>query len=243
MSLRIALCFSGQPRSYDKSWEYYKKNLIDANPGAHIDVFCHLWYKEGVDLNIIHDLYDAKYIEVDRYLNGDFDTRYTNTPNPERHPPRFTVNAFYSIFRSNLMRIQEEHISGQYDWVIRTRYDYALNASIPFHRMSKDRLYVPNCRISPNRDFCNDQFAVGSSHIMTAYCSTYMWLEAFYMRGTPMIGEDMLSENLKMFGLNGDNLVYMDMKNPFPPGPYNGTSHSLIRDDYDDWRKSDVEKI
>jgi hypothetical protein len=52
-----------------------------------------------------------------------------------------------------------------------------------------------------------------------------------------MIGEDMMSANLKRAGLVGERLQYVDMNNPFPPGPYNGTPHSLIRDDMDLWKK------
>ena len=236
MTMKIAVCFSGQPRSLEAAYPYYKKNLFDPNPDAQIDVFCHSW--EGVSLDNIYSLYKPKKGLLSPSLPSSLDKKYTKTPNPERHPPRFTVSAFFSIFQSNLLRIQHEQENSKYDWVIRTRYDYALNAEIPFHKLSQDKLYVPNCRISPQRDFCNDQFAVGSSHIMTAYSSTYLWLEQFYSRGTEMIGENMLSENLKMYGLVGDNLVYMDMKNPFPPGPYNGTSHSLIRDDMEKWKQS-----
>jgi len=45
-----------------------------------------------------------------------------------------------------------------------------------------------------------------------------------------MNAEDMLSANLKYHKLVGENLVYVDMKNPFPPGSKNATTHSLIRD-------------
>jgi hypothetical protein len=45
-----------------------------------------------------------------------------------------------------------------------------------------------------------------------------------------MNAEDMLSANLKYHSLIGDRLLYVDMKNPFPPGPKNATPHSLIRE-------------
>ena len=42
----------------------------------------------------------------------------------------------------------------------------------------------------------------------------------------------------KWNGTGNLGYVYVDMNNPFPPGPHNGTWHSLIRDDYDQWTKS-----
>jgi hypothetical protein len=44
--------------------------------------------------------------------------------------------------------------------------------------------------------------------------------------------------NLHEHNLHGENLVYVNMNNPFPPGEHNGTWHSLIRDDYAQWVKS-----
>jgi hypothetical protein len=52
----------------------------------------------------------------------------------------------------------------------------------------------------------------------------------FYEHNTVMNAEDMLSANLKYHNLIGEKLVYVDMKNIFPPGPKNGTTHSLIRE-------------
>ena len=40
-----------------------------------------------------------------------------------------------------------------------------------------------------------------------------------------------------MYDLYGDYLEYVNMDNPFPPGEFNGTWHSLIRDDCENGRK------
>jgi hypothetical protein len=90
----------------------------------------------------------------------------------------------------------------------------------------------------PERDFGNDQFAFGSQETMIKYMSTYINLDKYYHAGAQFIGENMLQANLHEHGLIGENLVYVDMNNPFPPGPHNGSWHSLIRDDYEQWNKS-----
>jgi len=230
--MRIALCFAGQPRSFEKGYEYYARNLLNNND---VDVFIHTWEGDGVDELL--KLYKPKRYCIDKPIANicDFDGKFTNTPNAEKWPPRFTVSAFYSMFMSCFLKINQEMIDRQYDWVVKSRTDYAMNGIIPFDQLDETRLYIPNCRMVETRDFGNDQFAFGSSDVMNQYMQTYMHLDTYYNAGVEMIGEDMMSANLKRFGLVGEKLVYVDMNNPFPPGPHNGTPHSLIRDDYEKW--------
>jgi len=49
--------------------------------------------------------------------------------------------------------------------------------------------------------------------------------------------EDFMSANWKLQGLTGENLVYFDVNHPFSPGEYNGTWHSLLRNDMEEWLK------
>ena len=92
--------------------------------------------------------------------------------------------------------------------------------------------------MTPNRDFGNDQFAFSSQQNMMEYMSTFKYLDEFYEEGVQMIGEEMMRANLYRSHLTGENLVYVDMKHHFPPGPRNGNWHSLIRDDVEEWTKS-----
>jgi hypothetical protein len=70
---------------------------------------------------------------------------------------------------------------------------------------------------------------------MNKYSETFNNIDKFYDNGTIMMCEDMMSENWKLNELVGENLVYMDINHPFPPGAYNGTWHSLIREDFEKW--------
>jgi hypothetical protein len=89
----------------------------------------------------------------------------------------------------------------------------------------------------PERDFGNDQFAFSSRENMKKYMSTFERIDEYYDNGATFIGENLMQANLRYHGLCGENLVYVNMNNPFPPGPYNGTWHSLIRDDIEQWKK------
>lgn len=231
--MKIALCFAGQPRSFRAGYDFYKRNLLDVED---VDVFIHSWNTEHNQY--ILDLYQPKdYLFEDIKFHTEVDGKYTNTPNAVKYPPRFTVSSYYSIFQSSLLRIGHEVKTGKYDFVIKTRFDYAMNGRVPFNQLEQDKLYIPNCRMVPTRDFGNDQFAFGSSEVMTKYMSTYLYMNYYYDRGAQMIGEDMMAANIRHHGLIGEKLMYVDMNNPFPPGPHNGSWHSLIRDDYDTWAK------
>jgi hypothetical protein len=47
----------------------------------------------------------------------------------------------------------------------------------------------------------------------------------------------MMKAQLHQYGLHGEFLEYVNMNNPFSPGEFNGTWHSLIRDDCGEWKK------
>lgn len=231
--MKIALCLSGQPRSFKQGYSYHKEHLLDYHD---VDVFIHTWAVRGIEeLNI---LYRPKAMLVESSLEGNFDQMYINTPDAIRHPPRFTVSMLYSMWQSsNLREEYEKKHKFKYDWVIKSRTDFALNTLIPFELLNPDLLYIPNERTVPTRDFGNDQFAFGGSDVMSKRMGIYENIDRFYNEGVQMIGEDMMSAQIKFHNLTGDRLVYVSMNNPFPPGKYNGTWHSLIRDDCDEWKK------
>ncbi len=222
--MKIALCFCGQSRSFEKGYEYYKENLLRHYD---VDVYIHSWKFE--DSKKLIELYNPKDYLFEDKLMGNYDAYYTRTPNAQKWPPRFTYSALYSMKESSKL------IDGKYDWVIKTRTDYALNTVIPFSELSNSKLYIPNCRMVPQRDFGNDQFAFSSQENMLKYMSTWDYVDEYYESGVQFIGEDLMQANLRKHGLTGENLVYVNMNNPFPPGPHNGTWHSLIRDDYAIW--------
>ena len=228
--MKIALCFSGQARSVKSGYEYYRKNLLDR---CDVDVYFHTW--DCDDVKDLRNLYQPVHYLYEKSFDNGADAKYTKTPNAQKYPPRFTYNMFYSMSKVNQLL---KNTDRPYDWVIRSRTDYALNVQIPFEELDNTKLYIPNCRMVPERDFGNDQFAFGSLNTMLKYMSTFDNIDKYYDAGAQFIGEDMMQANLHEYNLHGENLVYVNMNNPFPPGPHNGTWHSLIRDDYDKWTKT-----
>ena len=233
---KIALCLSGQPRCVKHGYEYHKKNLLDHYD---VDVFCHVWDSPGVeDVSV----YAPVAAMIEKPLTNDL-SKYTRVPPPQpnwkvKDPARAAWNLTYSLMKANELKIiNEEETITTYDWVIRSRYDFALNVVIPFVELDNTKLYVPNCRMTPQRDFGNDQFAFSSSKNMDKYADCFNQINKFYDRGTIMIGEEMMAANWREKGLVGENLVYFNPNHPFPPGPHNGTWHSLLREDFESWQK------
>lgn len=234
--MKIAVCISGLPRAYEKGYEYLKKNLLDHYD---VDIFIHTWKNKVYNTEDVIELYKPVDWLVENLSIFDRDLlnkKYVNTPNAKVFPPSNAVYAYYSIFKSCSLKIRKEIRTQPYDWVVKTRFDYALNGQMPFAALDKTKIYIPNCRMVITRDFGNDQFAFGSSPVMNKYMSTYWHMEDFYNAGCQMNGEEMLKATLHNANLIGQNLIYVDMNNPFSPGPYNGTTHSLIRDDMELWK-------
>jgi hypothetical protein len=232
--MKIALCLSGQPRSVKQGYEFVKKNILDGND---VTVFCQVWEADGAaDIEI----YKPEVVLIEKSLNTDL-SKYTNVPPPQpnwkvKDPARSTWNQLYAIKVANTLKsTYEQNENMKFDWVIRSRYDFAINVKIPFAELDNSKLYIPNCRQVPNRDFGNDQFAFSSSENMDKYADTYTHLDRFYDSGIQMMCEDMMSANWKEKNLVGENLVYCNINHPFPPGAYNGTWHSLIREDFEQW--------
>ena len=234
--MKIALCLSGQPRSVKQGYEFVKRNILDGND---VTVFCHVWENpEVIDI----ELYKPEAYMMEKSLTDDL-SKYTRFPPPQpnwkvKDPVRSTYNQLYAILKCNELKlVYEKENNIVFDWVIRSRFDFAINAKIPFEQLDNNKLHIPNCRMVPSRDFGNDQFAFSSSKNMDKYADTFNRIDEFYDSGTQMMCEDLMSANWKQKGLVGENLVYCDINHPFPPGPYNGTPHSLLREDFEQWAR------
>lgn len=237
--MKIALCLSGQPRGMEKAFDYVQKHLLSQYD---VDVFCHFWYKTGYDkaflaqYKFIQESYNPTVIVFEPEWGPETGFKYPRIRNTF-HPAHFTLSFYYSLYKANQVKQLTEAENNQvYDWVVRSRYDLALNFVIPFEKLDATKLYVPSDRTTPAHDFCNDQFAYGSSEIIDQYSSTHLYIDEFYNAGCMINGEDLLQANLYKHGLVGDRMEYVDMNNPFPPGKYNGNWHSLVRDDLEEWK-------
>ena len=237
--MRIALCISGQPRMWEKGFEYHYENIIKDND---VTVFLHSWEMPAKQMQAISEKYNSYSFITSPNPTVDL-SNYTNTPPPS---PNWKVKDGRMSTYAQLYAIKEcmqtkcdyeKYTNMKFDWVVRSRFDFAINARIPFEELDNSKLYIPNCRMLPSRDFGSDQFAFSSSENMDKYADAYNHIDTFYGSGVQYMMEDFMSANWKRNGLVGNNLVYCDVNHPFPPGTYNGTWHSLLREDMEEWLK------
>ena len=237
--MRIALCISGQPRMWEKGFEYHYENIIKDND---VTVFLHSWEMPSEQMQAISGKYNAYSFITSPNPTVDL-SKYPNTPPPS---PNWKVKDGRMSTYAQLYAIKEcmqtkcdyeKYTNMKFDWVVRSRFDFAINARIPFEELDNSKLHIPNCRMLPSRDFGSDQFAFSSSENMDKYADAYNHIDTFYDSGVQYMMEDFMSANWKRNGLVGNNLVYCDVNHPFPPGTYNGTWHSLLREDMEEWLK------
>lgn len=231
-SLKLALCLSGQPRSYAKAFEYIKKNLLDHYD---VDVFLHSWKtKSGINQAQLFEHVTGLYGPVTVF----FDHELPNTINSDMHvpnashPANFCTSMFYSIYRANDFRIRHQTLNDvKYDYVIRSRFDLALNKAIDFNTLEKGIVYISKDTDGPN-PLLNDQFAIADPDTMNVYASTFLNLRRLYNSGISLCGHEMLHEHLV---LNSIPVERIDIDHPFTDGKFNIGKHSIIRDDMSNW--------
>lgn len=230
--MRLALCLSGQARSFRKAHEYVNKNLLEP---FNVDVFAHTWkHEDSVRRLAVFDGINELYSPISFAYDYPLDTKMNsdmNVPNAS-HPANFCTSMFYSIYRANDLRVKHEVLNNvKYDFVIRSRYDIALNKKIDFTSLEKNKIYISK-DVDGDNPLLNDQFAIADADTMNLYASTFLLLRKLHDSGVPLCGHSMLEANLKHFGVE---VVRIDIDHPFVDGRFNRGRHSIIREDMDQW--------
>lgn len=172
--MRIALCISGQIRSFDIIKESLKNNLID---NYDMDIFVHFWnrYDDNIKVN------EGQFNHICQNEYGQFNETNINELLNFLKPKSFkieepieyaqnTESMFYSIEQSNNFKIEyEKRYNFEYDVVIRSRIDIYHN--------SKFELFENNSiNIIDRPGGCgglNDWLAFGNSKNMNMISSIY----------------------------------------------------------------------
>jgi hypothetical protein len=227
--MKLALCLSGQARGLFEAHKYIKKNLLDVYS---VDVFCHTWKPPGglTQMKMYEDIYfiyNPKYLAYDMPLPATTNSDLF-VPNSS-HPANFCTSMFYSIYKANDLRIRHQIINDvKYDFVIRSRFDLALNKVIDFSSLERGKVYISKDTDDPN-PLLNDQFAIADPDTMNVYASTFLNLRRL---DVPLCGHEMLHEQLLR---NSIPVERIDINHPFVDGKFNIGKHSLVRDDMNKW--------
>ena len=198
---KIALCLSGQIRTFDKCFPSLKKHILDI---VDCDVFAHFCYNNDVsnsNLSVI-DFVDI-IIEKDIKLDN---KEYASRMGPGLTPQyvQQILQQFLSITKCNNIKSRHEEINGfKYDWVIRARTDALFKCDISpisFQGTKKDILQLDNGCVYIPSFACyggyNDRFAFGNSKNMDTYASLSSHVDDYFDNGRPFHPESLLKSHL-----------------------------------------------
>lgn len=233
--MRVALCLSGQPRSFDGCFPRLKEFVLDP---LKCDVFFHFWeshsdelgntWKEKVNrdwpplvgdrLEYIKSQLKPKDFLVDtqRLFQIDRFEPRQGTGGIQYSVPNM-LSMYYSIWQCNLLcRRYASDNNIVYDRVIRARTDLMFREPIPEPALHDPDLVIPSryddvvhsVKDEVDNGILNDQCAIGDMETMNKYSATYLMLEQLFKRGFNMHPETMLNAALKDLKVSISHIVW-----------------------------------
>jgi len=190
---RLAICFSGQPRTWRQCYQTWTKYL-----NIHqVDIFCHLWnfntkpnsvsseqIVEPLDQQEIDELVDIlrpKRIKIESYKN----LQPMKQQQALTYPP--FLSQFYGILQAARLKKQHEiENDWQYDVVARVRYDAYFREPL----VTANTVVEPNCmhgfhygwNNQTNRGRIGDIFWMSDSQTYDIICDYYLNLHTIESR-------------------------------------------------------------
>jgi hypothetical protein len=225
--MRIAICFSGQPRYIEEGFFYVKKNILDKY--ENVDVFVHSWWsseyinKGFIGTNVKRDcFYESDTVEkIKKYYNPidcifekqiHFDINHNI--NYGKQNPLAVYSMFYSIYKSNQLKSEYESKNNfKYDLVIRCRFDIVINY-FDLNLSDKDKyIFVGGEHHHGGQSgIPNDQFAISSSQNMDLYSSVYKNIFD-YSKDNHFYDRDFVGEEILKYHFTNKNIFYFTKNN------------------------------
>lgn len=215
---RIALCYSGRPRSVQECYDNHVQYFGLGSPN--VDVFAHLWFDENlVGSNFRNDVGQGTWPDdgIKKWIDKNWNPRKVVYEKPRSFEHMFTdkwdnkwicghqkdnqISMFYGIEQvMKLKKEYEQENNFKYDYVVRMRSDLLFLADQgPFENYNKEKLHA--FEIIPQQDWIQtgvkdyailDIVAWGGSDVMDKYSSTYSNLERILDEGCPAFTPDAL---------------------------------------------------
>jgi hypothetical protein len=212
--MKIALCFSGQPRYIERSYQQFEKNILSCNDN--VDVFAHLWWDDSYmgkpfvweskdrypdDYSPLKDFCDKfkpKSTLVEAHKPKEF-FGYDDFPTTSLFDPSMDSDVIRSIVtrqRSqwySIMWSMSHHYLDEYDFVVRARTDLTFDKPINFSDYTPDKVYMMDGALQCGGDrHYQDWFWFGPSKYMRKINNTYDKILPFYKNGLRHMHELML---------------------------------------------------
>ena len=197
--MKVAVCLSGQLRTFDKTYNSIIENLVKPN---NADVFIHSWdetnISTGIDKSRIYACNTNNIDKVLTYFNpqkyvfdkpmdfieyndlhvsdGWIDTimkmHNMSREDAKQHCIRNTCSMFYSIYKCNeLKNTYANENNFEYDYIIRCRFDLKIKKPIYISQFSNNKLYYHNLNQQDN--MVSDWFNISNNNNMNIYSDVF----------------------------------------------------------------------
>jgi hypothetical protein len=216
--MKIAFCFSGQPRDVRNTIEKIKESW---SKNHEVDFFYHSWWGNNntpFRNDAPSDTYSESIFEyIDRVLNPVnsliespifFEKRYNDSVHWPCYHPVFNLNPdqniqsmFYSMKQCNeLKKNYEQQNNFLYDAVVKCRFDYIFSKEYNLRDFDLNCLHTKNDCMHTYYAI-NDHIALSNSKNMDIYCSLFDSLEEHYNNGVEFNPEVILGYHIAVNGL------------------------------------------
>jgi len=168
--MRIALCLSGQPRTWRHTW----RTAFDFFAGHAVDVFIHTWEEtDPADLRDLLATYAPRGYAVEARPLFIAEKRRMAELFPTS-PPFTIFDMFHSMSASVALALAASKAGQPYDVICRSRFDLIHDGRWDGEPPPTNAVVVSAAEA--REDACNDQFALGDPAAMRLYAGVSPWL-------------------------------------------------------------------
>ena len=192
--MRIALCLSGQPRTWRDTW----RSAFAYFEAHEVDVFIHTWDEtDAAELQDLLATYAPRAFRLEpRPLFLEEKRRLA-----ERFPvwPHLTMfDMFHSMAASVALALQSDSAAAPYDLICRSRFDAIHDGRWSGEQPPDGAVVIPSAGGAGGVG-CNDQFAIGDPATMRRYAGVASWLMdgMLQFQGSTLMPEVALQHYLK----------------------------------------------
>lgn len=172
--MRIALCLSGQLRTFEECFSYIEDNLIKANPQYNFDLFG--YFNSDNEIEYLNK-YPFKSIKIEPDVELP-NLVYQDNKYTINYPPRSKAVYYqlYAIQKTNNLRKQyEQDQEFKYDYIARIRPDLKYLTEVDLSNITNNKIYLP---VENDHFGYNDRFAIGDRDVMEIYMNRFdFWMQ------------------------------------------------------------------
>jgi hypothetical protein len=234
---RVAICYSGQPRDVENTFENHRVSLILPliAAGYEVDIFAHIWF----DTSKLSEPYWVDYPErgywseqtklfIEKNISPNtlvfsepisFDACSYTPDQRFPHPIQNTLSMFYGIEQVfTLKREYQVNNDVKYDWSIRIRPDLFFRSKFDAELLLQLNNSAINVLFDKNKHMnyaIGDHFAIGPDILMNKYAEVFSNFEKIIANKIPvnpecLLGGWLMMEEVGVEFQNWNHCLYRD---------------------------------